>query len=395
MEQSVEKIKWVAVITISILVTAAVPLAAEVPLGAGTVSASMESIQRFVSYRTPLNPDNVFGADEGYLGSFRYTAGYETRGERLSFFLYDYGQFAADDNPDGRNRIGELFGTIRLGEVFIDAGKKRINQSPSYFMSPVNFVLDDYREYDLTFSEGRAMVNIEWFSGIGFIGLSYLPRLDFPENVERYVSSSQKQQALARYELSGSVGNIGLAVSRDDRWRFGVQGSRTFGRYTEFHGELVWDEKEKMKALTGVTANVQHVSVIAEYYFNQAGLSAREWKDEQDRCREAANVEPLTGMALRNLGMAYGQFTGNTGYNGRHYAMLRISNAATGDWDLSCTACMNLQDAGTVLMPEVSYSGWHNLVMTARVRRCLGPKWSEYLLYGEVWSCELSAELWL
>ncbi len=389
-----EKSTWLAVITISILAVAAVPLRAEVPFGDGTVSASMESIQRFVSYRTPLNPDNVFGADEGYLGSFRYAAGYEVRGERFSFSLHDYGTFAADDNPDGRNRVAELFGTVCLGEVFFDAGKKRINQSPAYFMSPINFVLDDYREYDLAFSEGRVMLNLEWFSGIGFIGLSYLPRLDFPGNVERYVSSSQKQQALARYEISGSAGSIGLAVSRDDRWRFGVQGSRTFGQYTEAHGELVWDEDEKLKSVAGVTANFSRVSIIAEYCYNQAGLSTDEWEDEQDRYRAAADADPLAGISLYTLGMAYSRLTGNSGYNGRHYAMVRVSNAATGDWDLSCTACMNLQDAGTVLVPAVAYSGWHNLIMTARVRRCLGSQWSEYMLYGEVWSGELSVELW-
>lgn len=101
------------------------------------------------------------------------------------------------------------------------------------------------------------------------------------------------------------------------------------------------------------------------------------------------------GGLWRPGAMEYSRLLENQGYNGRHYAMLRVSNAATGDWVLSFTACMNLQDAGAVLMPEIAYSGWHNLVMTARARRCLGPQWSEYLLYGEEWSCELSVELWL
>lgn len=371
------------------------PVYGELAVGPGTVSASIESVQRFVSYRTPLNPDAVFGSDEGYLGSFRYTAGYDVSGDRFSFTLNDYGTFDADENPDGRNCLGELFGTVRLGEVFLDAGKKRINQSPSYYESPINFALDDYREYDLTYSEGRVMVNLEWFSPAGFFGVSYLPRLAFPAEVERYVTSSQDRQALARYEVSGEAGSLGLVVSRDDRWRAGVHGSRTFGQYTEAHVELVWDEDERMKQVTGVTVNLPWISVIAEYFYNQAGLSAREWDDERDRYRQLTEMEPLQGMALYNLGRAYGTFTGNQGYNGRHYALLRVSNPADGDWDLSFTTTMNLQDFGFIILPELAYSGWHNLVMTLRFMRCFGPHWSEYMLYGELWSGELSVELWL
>ena len=82
------------------------------------------------------------------------------------------------------------------------------------------------------------------------------------------------------------------------------------------------------------------------------------------------------------------------GNNGRHYAVLRVSNPADGDWGLSLTTTMNLQDFGFVLLPELAYSGWHNLIMTLRFIRSFGPRWSEYVLYGHVWSCELSTELW-
>ena len=194
--------------------------------------------------------------------------------------------------------------------------------------------------------------------------------------------------------MSGGAGSLGLAVSRDDRWRAGIHGSRTFGQYTEAHVELVWDEDERMKQVAGVTVNLPRVSVIAEYYYNQAGLSAREWDDERDRYRLLTDVEPLQGMARYNLGMAYESFVKNRGYNGRHYAIVRVSTPADGDWGLSLTTTMNLQDFGFVLLPEFTYSGWHNLIMSLRFMRSFGPQWSEYVLYGHVWSCELSTELW-
>ncbi|MBN2510159.1 MAG: hypothetical protein JXB03_07780 [Spirochaetales bacterium] len=371
------------------------PLYAEMPVGRGTVSASMESIQRYISYSTPLNPGNIFGADEGYLSSFRYTFGYQTGGEHFSFTLNDYGSFSTDDISDGRNCLGELFGTIRLNEVFIDAGKKRINQSPSYFLSPINFVLDDYSEYELRYSEGRVMLNLEWFSPLGFIGFSYLPRLKVSGDIERYVTSPQEQQVLARYEVSGTAGTLGLAVSLDERWRVGAHVSRSLGQYAEAHVEMVWDEDEKMKNVSGITVNLPQVTIITEYYYNQAGCSRSEWKREQDRFQQLVNTEPLEGMALYGLGTAFEGFVVNRGNTGRHYTMLRVSNPTADNWELSLAATMNLQDSGMLIMPAIGYSGWHNLVMAARFLRCVGTVWSEYALYGHEWSCELSLELWI
>lgn len=351
------------------------------------VSASAESIQRFLHYDTPLNPDNVLNAEEGYNGSCRYTLALDLSGESASFFLADYGSFRADDNPDGYNCLAELFTSLRKGSLFLDLGKKRINASPSYFISPINFVLDDYRGYELRFSEGRIMINLEYFSSIGFIGLSFLPEVDVPSRIERYLCSSQSRQCFARYEISCDAGTFGFAASFDDRWRLGGTYSRTIGQYTEFHTECVWGEKDKMQDVIGVIVHLSKASIIAEYYYNQSGYSFSEWEDKIDEYKSAYDVYQKM--------ISYRDLVRNQGRNGRHYLMFRLSNPTTDNWEASITTLMNLQDLGAFVVPKIAYSGWENVTVSMNVAFPVGPTWTEFALYGQAWTAELSMELWL
>lgn len=395
------------------------PAFGEIALAGGKLSASVESEHAYVSRESRLNPGNVFDIDEGYLDRERFTLGYAFAGERFSLTFGDYGSFSINSDADPENRLGELFGTVKIGTLFLDVGKKRICQSLSYFKSPINFVLDDYSEYELRYSNGRAMISLEYFTDIGFFGFSYIPEIDFSGNLERYVSPPQERQFLARYDASAGDWSIGLALSLDDRWRVGAQISRPLGQYAEAHAELVFDgRKERIKlvesdnpyapdsvrtqnvpncleGVLGLAVHLTHLSVIAEYYGTQAGYTASEWDSVTDRYAEIARTDISNPLRLYNLGAALGAHTGNEGLNGRHYLMLRASNPTTDDYELSLTAMANLQDFGMILMPAVGYSGIDNITVKAGFMKRLGGRYTEYALYGEDWQCAMTLELWI
>ena len=316
----------------------------------------------------------------------------------------------------GKIASGELYGTIRIGGAFLDVGKKRINQSLSYFKSPINFVLDDYGEYELRYSEGRIMANLDAFTDYGFFGISYLPKVVFDSQVERYASSSQGQQGLLRYDVTVRDWAVGLAISRDSCWRVGMHASRSVGECAEIHVEGVFNEererreisadgplteekivvvRNRLESLIGLTLNLSFLSGIVEYYYNQAGYDHREWDEVTDAYRGYAASDEENPLYLYNLGMSYRTLARNRDFNGRHYLMLRISNPSTENYEVAMNAVVNLQDRGVILMPSIGYSGWSNLSIEAKFAKLFGPTYSEFSLHGNDWSCGLSVELWL
>lgn len=408
-------------ISIALLARALIapPAFGEIPLGGGRLSASVESGHDFVSTDSPLNPGNAFDVDEGYIDEARFTLGYALPGERLSFAFNDYGTLSLADGPDGMNRVGELFVTAKAGTAFLDVGKKRICQSMSYFRAPINFVLDGYSGYELRYSDGRAMINMEWFTDLGVFGLSYMPRIDSGGDLARYVSPSQDRQFLARYDATAGEYALGVAVSRDERWRIGAQASRSLGSHAEIHAELVFDERKErvelgnpvdagypppivsrdirnaFEGVLGVAVNLSRVSVIAEYYGNQAGYGASRWDAVTDRYADLARANMSNPMNLYAAGLAMAAHCGNEGLNGRHYLMMRVSNPSTDDHEISIAALANLQDFGIIVMPTLGYSGLDNLTLKAYFTGYLGGRYTEYSLYGEDWSCGISVELWI
>ncbi len=389
----------------------------EVPFAGGKLSASVESIHRYAARESALNPGNVHGIDEGYADQARYALGYAVTTDRYSFTFNDYGNVSFSGGLSGCNRVGEIYTTVKLGTVFVDLGKKRVCQSQNYFKSPINFALEDYSDFDLRYSNGRAMANLEWFSDFGVVALSFIPEIDFKGNLARYLSPPQRRQWYARYDVTVGDYAIGLAASFDYRWRTGAQVSRSVGRYAEAHAELVFDEKRervelvesanpsvppeiragsvrnRLEAVIGLTVNLPRVSVIAEYYGTGAGYSAREWEAIADRYREIARADMSEPVNLYAAGLAMSAHALNAGINGRNYLMIRVSNPSTDEYELSLTALANLQDSGVILMPAVGYSGWDNLSVKASFMKRFGGPYAEYSLYGTDWECALSMEL--
>ncbi|MCK9169344.1 MAG: hypothetical protein M0P01_02910 [Treponema sp.] len=401
----------------AVLIFTAPVLFAEVCFGNHTFSARFYSDQYYENADSCLNPDNVFDVDEGFAGKERFTTGYHWAGKNLSVTMNDFMSLTPAEDPGFTNCFGELYGSVCLGNVFIDIGKKRINQSLSYFKSPINFVLSGYDQYDLQFSEGCIMANIEAFTDFGFIGFSFMPECGFNSDIERYVSSSQDRQLLLRYDLPTTNCTTGIAVYWNDNWRLGCHFSRTLGDYAEIHTEYVFNEKKNVsgfrlndgiasnvsvtkkycsEGLLGLTVNSAWLSGIGEYYYNQAGYSYDEWKDVTDTFHDIRDSDQTAAMYRYNLGTAFQSMASNRSFGcGRHYAMLRLSNPSTEKLQYSVNMIVNLQDGSGMVTPSIRYDGWEHIAAEASFSACFGNPYSEFMLYADSWQSCLTMEIWL
>jgi hypothetical protein len=401
----------------AVLIFTAQGLSAEVCIGNHTFSTRFYSEQYYENDDSRLNPDNVFDAAEGFTGKERLTSGYHWTGKTLSFTMNDFMSLTPAEDPDFTNCIGELYGSVCLGNVFIDIGKKRINQSLSYFKSPINFVLSGYDQYDLQFSEGCIMANVEAFTDFGFIGFSFMPECDFNSDMERYVSSSQDLQFLLRYDFPITNCTTGIAVYWNEKWRLGCHFSKALGDYTEIHTEYVFNEEKNVsefrftngiasnvsvkkkycsEGLLGLTVNSSWLSGILEYYYNQAGYSYDEWKDVTDEFNDIRHSDQTAAMYLYNLGTAFQSMASNQSSGcGRHYAMLRLSNPSTEKLQYAVNALINLQDGSGMVTPSIRYDGWEHIAAETSFSVCFGNPYSEFMLYADSWQYCLTMELWL
>jgi len=374
----------------------------EISVNKTTIDASIHSKQKYSEAKSVLNPDNIFQLPEGYSGTVEYVSEYQYKTDRFSFKLGDFGKLDAKKNPDLHNCVGEAIVSDSVPFGYLDFGKKRINQSVSFFRSPINFALDS--GYDTRFSEGRWMANFDIFTPAGFIGLSYMPKIVCNSDAEKYMSSSQSAQYLLRYSETVLNFDMGMAVSKKDTWKAGATLSTTFGNYVEVHGEYVLNElkndtKNNWEAVTGITVNLKYASGIFEYYFNQSGYDGKTWNDMLESWKDkrlAYDLNTITPFSLYQLGGAFSAFNERPVFEHcRHYLMLHLSNPETDNYQFAVNTIFNPEDLSGILLPSFKYEGWEHISLEGNISIPFGKEYGECTLTGESWSCGLDMELHL
>jgi hypothetical protein len=409
MEESMGGRRATVIIAVFLLAAMRSPSMAEEVFGNHTVSAGLQSSQDLTDYQSELNPGSILGEQGGYRGTIRYYLGDKWESGDYSATFQDFGSCDASLDPALSNRIGECYVSRTLFSGFIDIGKKRICQSTGFFRSPINLAITEAKDishddqYNLRYAEGRCMANLDLFTGIGFFGLSYMPRIDFDADLNRYLSSSQEEQYLLRYEKTFGAIDAGLAVSRTSLWEAGLQLSTSVGKYAELHGEFVYHENlgqdDRVEGLCGATLNLNRVTGIFEYYYDQAGLDRADWNsrlDEFKLTRDTYGAYPYDPMTVMALGRAYRSlFEDHGGLNARHYAMIRISNPTIDDYQAALAAILNLEDDSGMAMAAYGYDGWEHLHLQVTAAFSFGSDYSEFRLFGERWKIGMEIEFLL
>jgi len=309
------------------------------------------------------------------------------------------GTYAYDDilhsSDSGKVMEGGLRWSAGPG-LALDAGKRVQLWGKGYAWNPVGFVERPKDPNDPQVSrEGFGMAIGEWtksfsdesggpLSAIGFTGLVV------PTN-DRMNSDFGKKADLnpaARLYL------LALDTDIDLMWRgkgarpeaFGFDFSRNINTALEVHGEWArtLDAEQTTVTASGVTSSQTRdfsswllgvryltpgeVTWIGEYYRNGGGYLAEQLQNYYQFLDRA--LDTRAAAALENKARKLAQ----TGYGksnpGRDYLYVKASVSEPFDWvygATSLTAMTNLNDGSWQITPEISYTGFTNVELRARV----------------------------
>ncbi len=423
-----------------ILLAIAVPLFCSDTNDSGvTYSAQIFNDENFNSFKSALNPDNILSINSGLSGEVKYYLEFDWKRDLFSFKAQDIGFLEEATNSPLTNRLSEVYLSYQFMSSFIDIGKKKITQSVSFLKSPIDFIINNPNDitknktYNLQFSEGEYMANIDLFSDFGVLGACYMPEIDFTNNGIEYFSMPQKQQEELRYSIHYSGIDTGLAVSHDNIWQAGANISVTIGDYIEAHAEGAYIENKTrsnlltnqimtgwnpllmkgiynglltnndvkisnvMELIVGGSFNTETFTVLAEYYFNQSGYNYDEWNQMRKTMKDYRNNyndNPNGLFNSANLGILMDLMQNNESLNlCQHYGFVRISNPPSEQLVLSATTVMNLQDLSGLEIFSADYTGWNYAELSGGLTLGFGDDYSEFRLFGQDWSINIELKL--
>jgi hypothetical protein len=326
------------------------------------------------------------------------------------------GDFVLDARAQGSHASDALVSTTRDLAVMegglrwsaspgmtFDVGKRVQRWGKGYAWSPVAMVERPRDANDPAASrEGFVMATGEWtrsFSGpvsaVSFTGL--LVPTDGDMNAD-FGQSNDLNPAAKLYLLAWDT-------DIDLMWRgkggrpesFGLDFSRNLSPALEVHGEWARTRDASRNTVTasGVTRSERvdidsyllglryltqgEVTWIAEYYRNGAGYSAQEFLAYYQFLEMA--LEPGAPATL----VSKARIVAQSGYArpnpGRDYLYLKASVSEPFDWvygAASLTTMANLNDHSYQITPEISYTGFANWELRARLILLAGPAHTEF-----------------
>lgn len=289
-----------------------------------------------------------------------------------------------------------------------DLGKRVQRWGKGYAWSPVGFVERPKDAADPQASrEGFLMASGEWtksfleesnggvLSAIGLTGL-IVPTND---SMNPDFGSTRHLNPAAKLYLLAWDTDIDLL------WRgkgaraqsVGVDFSRNLTPALEVHGEWAhtYDAPRTMLSASGVISSrnsdfnsslfgiryitQSEVTWIGEYYRNGAGYRPHEMENYYqflDRALDSSAAPALEYKARTLAQSGYGKVN-----PGRDYLYLKASVSEPLGWvygSAALTAMTNLRDGSWQLVPELSYTGYNNIELRARLLFLGGPSESEF-----------------
>lgn len=288
-------------------------------------------------------------------------------------------------------------------QLWLDLGKRSQRWGKGYAWNPVGFIERPKDASDTQASrEGYYMASSEWVKSLGgpLATVSVTAAL-LPSTSEINADFGQTGHVNPALKLYGLFYNTDIDLywlgegSRPEK--LGVDFSRNLGPSFEFHGEwaltrnaprnvvnaegrVAKTAENVQSALLGlryITAN--DITWIAEYYRNGAGYTQEQLRDYYD----VANAALAPG-ASPQLFDRFASLT-QSGYGkanpGRDYFYLRASANEPFEWlytTTSLSTIVNLDDHSYQVTPEISYTGFKNIELRARLLLLVGDRKTEF-----------------
>jgi hypothetical protein len=356
----------------------------------------------------------AYPGQSGQQGLLRSTSTLEAGGRlNLDSFVADLraqAVYSYDDLLHGNDSAKVMEGGLRWSagpELTLDLGKRVQRWGKGYAWNPVGFVERPKDPNDPQASrEGFTMASGEWTTAAlgqtgGPVSNVTLTGLVLPTNElmnADYGATADLNPAAKLYLLA-------FDTDVDLMWRgkgarpqsFGFDFSRNLSSALEVHGEWArtLDAPRLSLSANGLTTSARlnfnsyllglryltqgEVTWIGEYYRNGAGYSA----DELDNYYQFLDRALATGAAPLLVSKA--RAVAQAGYGkpnpGLDYLYVKASVSEPCNWvygAASLTAMTNLNDGSYQITPEISYTGFNNVELRARLIVLGGPPQSEF-----------------
>jgi len=257
---------------------------------------------------SPIYSLQFFGLDkpDEYLSQYRldfYLNG-DYRYKQVGFTMRTFSRYIKEEPLD--LSFFELYGNLNLSpKLTMSVGKRRYNWGKGYAFNPVGYVNaeKDPENPDLALA-GKSSLYLNYNRSfdsklIQNFSLSTIILPQEAEILDKYSEFDGLSAALKLYLLTNNMDlDFMLYSGSNQTWRYGLDFSTNLRENVEVHGELSYSDNEEMSVIQSNTLQIEksdgfsyllglrylntwNLTVIAEYYHNNRGLSKQEFQNYQ------------------------------------------------------------------------------------------------------------------
>jgi len=381
------------------------------------ISAVDEATAWRLNSSSPFNARNLIVPQpvRGNTGTVDAAIGFGVLSTSLGFTAV-----ASDiQRPDYRFDVRELALDLSIGESWdLLAGRKILKWGTGYAFNPTGVVEPQRSPSDptdrLNQNDGRNLVSLTGFVGKSSFTAVYLNDAEYAHS---RLTWGKNEIALRLYTFIAGLDLSLVGHYREgDRLELGANTSYVIGDNLELHGEVLGKKGTSMlyHAILGSEEPAQEftsfpysatadgsreifckllaggqftfnggLNVALEYYHNQEGLSAGEWKrwmnfvKFQDAVqRGAVAVDPALVTPSR-LNLLWSLLTLSPRGTMRDYLFLRGAYAEDA-WSCEAICFMNVADGSIALIPTLTWKASQSLSLYARYTGYIGSNGSEF-----------------
>lgn len=337
--------------------------------------------------KSPVFGLQFFGQDkpDEYLSQYRldfYLNG-DYRYKQVGFTIRTFSQYTKEESID--LSFFELYGSLNFSPRFtLGVGKRRYNWGKGYAFNPVGYVNaeKDPENPDLAMTGKSSLVlNYNRSFSSGLIQNLSLAAIVLPQEAEilnKYSNLDDLSTALKLYVLMNNIDLDFMVYSGQNQTRrYGADISTNLRENIEVHGEVSYSANEEMSIIQNNAVqineadgfsylmglrylNTWNMTVIAEYYHNNRGLSKQEYQDYQAYLLNNLNTGDADLInAARSL--MTGSFRSKNLM--QDYLYFKASLPEPFEWlysSISVFTIYNVNDNSFLLSPQIGYKPFTN-----------------------------------
>jgi hypothetical protein len=340
-----------------------------------------------INQKSPVFGLQFFGQDkpDEYLSQYRldfYLNG-DYRYKQVGFTIRTFSQYTKEEPID--LSFFELYGSLNFSPRFtLGVGKRRYNWGKGYAFNPVGYVNaeKDPENPDLALA-GKSSLSLNYnrsFS-FGLIKNLSLAAIVLPQEaaiLDKYSEFDDLSAALKLYVLLNNIDLDFLIYSGQNQTRrYGMDFSTNLRENIEVHGEVSYGEGELISSIQNNAVqtnaadgfsyllglrylNSWNMTVIAEYYHNNRGLSKPEYQEYQAYLLNSLNSGDAD-LINETRSVMTNHFRSKKLM--RDYFYFKASLPEPFEWlysSVSVFTIYNVNDHSFILSPQIGYKPFTN-----------------------------------